>query len=111
MEKEDILINLKVLENVQVHQKIISRSQYLNIEYVSVVPVSLRRWLRQDNRNLMLNKIRLTINSALKITKDNEDIQSSLSKCVSGLKNLKETYSHCTQTQAQLDIFIDAIEN
>ena len=57
MEKEDILINLKVLENVQVHQKIISRSQYLNIEYVSVVPVSLRRWLRQDNRNLMLNKI------------------------------------------------------
>ena len=67
-----------------------------------VLFVSLRRWIRQDNRNLMLNKIRLTVNSALKISKDNEDIQSSLLKCVTGLKNLKETYSHCIQTQAQL---------
>lgn len=116
MDKEDILVNLKVLANIQVNEKLISRSQYLNVEYVSVVPLSIRRWLRQDNRNLMLSKIRLVIHSAFDInhhedTGENMDVYNALKLCVNGLKNLKETYSHCTQTQAQLDVFIDSIDS
>ena len=114
MEKEDILINLKVLAHIQVNEKLISRSQYLNVEYVSVVPLSFRRWLRQDNRTLMLSKIRLVINSALSLNDQEDEVENvhdALKACVQGLKNLKETYSHCTQTQAQLDVFIDSIES
>ena len=67
MNIEDIIINLKVLEKVQIHEKLISRGQYLNIEYVSIVPLGLRRWWRQDNRNEMLKKINLTIKCAIEI--------------------------------------------
>ena len=36
MNIEEIIINLKVLEKVQIHEKLISSGQYLNIEYVSL---------------------------------------------------------------------------
>ena len=67
MNIEEIIINLKVLEKVQIHEKLISRGQYLNIEYVSVVPLGIRRWWRQDNRNEMLKKINLTIKKLIQI--------------------------------------------
>lgn len=113
MEKEDILINLKVLACVEVNEKLISRSQYLNKEFSSVVPVSLRRWIRQDNRQLMLSKLRLVIHSALQLIEDdvteNMDLQAALTNSIQGLRNLKETYSHCSQTVAQIDVFIDSV--
>ena len=65
MDIDEILINLKVLENIEINQKLISRGQYLNIEYESIVPEWLRRWRRQDNRNEMIKKINLVINSAI----------------------------------------------
>ena len=55
MEKEEIMINLKVLENLQKDQKLISRGQYINIEPISIIR-SLRRWHRQDNRNRQLKR-------------------------------------------------------
>lgn len=110
MEKEEILINLKVIQGIQPNQKIISRSQYLNTEYESVVPVSWRRFIRQDNRQIMLNKIRLVLHSALEKTNDDE-INQYLKASIKGLSNLKETYISCSQTCAQLDVFIDSIKN
>lgn len=67
MDIDEILINLKVLENIEINQKLISRGQYLNIEYESIVPEWIRRWRRQDNRNEMIKKINLVINSAIEI--------------------------------------------
>ena len=110
MEKEEILINLKVIQGIQANQKIISRSQYLNIEYESIVPVSWRRRIRQDNRQMMLNKIRLVLNTALEKT-DDDEINQYLQGSIKGLSNLKETYISCSQTCAQLDVFIDSINN
>lgn len=65
MDIDEILINLKVLEKVQINQKLISRGQYLNIEYESIIPEFFRRWRRQDNRNEMIKKINLVVNSAI----------------------------------------------
>ena len=113
MEKEDILINLKVIACVEVNEKLISRSQYLNKEFSSIVPVSLRRWIRQDSRQLMLSKVRMVIHSALQLLEEDitehMDLQSELHNCIQGLRNLKDTYSHCSQTAAQIDVFIDSI--
>lgn len=128
MNPEDIIINLKVIEKVQINEKLISRGQYLNIEYVSIVPLSIRRWWRQDNRNEMLKKLHIVIHSAIKlIPEHNErntqflikekknssglDIKRYLSNCIQGLNNLKETYSDCSSTCAQLDVLIDTITN
>jgi hypothetical protein len=110
MEKEEILINLKVLHGIEANQKLIARTRFLNVEYTSIVPLAIRRWVRQDNREAMLNKIRLVLNSALKLHDDN-DVCQSLRSSIIGLKNLKETYTHCGQTKAQLEVFIDSIES
>ena len=67
MDVDEVLINLKVLEQLQVNQKLISRGQYLNIEFTSVVPEFVRRWKRQDNRNETIKKLNIIIISAIKI--------------------------------------------
>jgi chromosome condensin MukBEF ATPase and DNA-binding subunit MukB len=126
MNVEDIIINLKVLEKVQIHEKLISRGQYLNIEYASVIPVGVRRWWRQDNRIEMLKKIQMVVRCAIDLIEETSssvvliqesgrkkklDVKPYLMNCVQGLRNLKETYAECSATCAQLDIFIDSIES
>jgi len=131
MNIQEILINLKVLEKVQIQDKLISRGQYLNIEYASIVPLPVRRWIRQDNRQEMIKKLQYVIQGALEQLRvmntsapnfliqetkqpvapaDGLDIKQYLSKSISGLQNLKETYASCTTTCAQLDVMIDSIQ-
>lgn len=115
MDIDEVLVNLKVLEQIQVNEKLISRGPYLNIEYQSIIPESLRRWRRQDNRNETIKKINLVINSALKMRENCEEISESLdiylNKSVSGLKALKETYATCCQTTARIDVIINKVQN
>jgi len=115
MDIDEVLVNLKVLEQIQVNQKLISRGPYLNIEYESLVPEFIRRWRRQDNRNETIKKINLVINSALKLKEDNYKIEDGLNtyltKSVNGLKALKETYATCCQTTARIDVIINKIKN
>lgn len=115
MDIDEVLVNLKVLEQIQVNQKLISRGPYLNIEYESIVPEFIRRWRRQDNRNETIKKINLVINSALKLKEDNDRIKERLdkylTKSVTGLKALKETYATCCQTTARIDVIISKINN
>lgn len=129
MDYPDILVNLKVLEHVQVNEKLISNGQYLNIEYKSIVPVSLRRWYRQDNRNEMLKKIKLIIQTASNklrredsqngsiilegeiVENTQEMLQTYLGNAKKGLNNLKKTYAACIQTCAQIDVLINSIDN
>lgn len=115
MDIDEVLVNLKVLEQIQVSQKLISRGPYLNIEYESIVPEFIRRWRRQDNRNETIKKINLVINSALKLKEDNDKMKDRLDtyliKSVTGLKALKETYATCCQTTARIDVIINKIQN
>ena len=115
MDIDEVLVNLKVLEQIQVNQKLISRGPYLNIEYESLVPEFIRRWRRQDNRNETIKKINLVINSALKMKKEDEKMSERLDvylkKSISGLKALKETYATCCQTTARIDVIINKIQN
>ena len=65
MELDDVLVNLKVLEGLQVNQKLISRDKHLNVEYNSMVPEWIRRWRRNDSRDEAINKINITIDRAI----------------------------------------------
>jgi len=114
MDIDEVLVNLKVLEQIQVNQKLISRGPYLNIEYESIVPEFIRRWRRQDNRNETIKKINLVINSALKLKEEDDKMKERLDTClkksVTGLKALKETYATCCQTTARVDVIINKIQ-
>lgn len=108
---EEIVINLKLLATVDKNQKLITRDSYLNIESRSLVPEFIRRWNRQDNRNETIKKINNVVNSAIKhIHANNDDIynvKEYLKNAMSGVSNLKETYSTCSQTCARLDVILD----
>lgn len=116
MNINDILVNLKVLEKVEINQKLISKGKFLNIEYDSIIPLSVRRWLRQDNRDEMLKKINIVISESIKLLKDenyeefHNDLVDYLNKSINGLQNIKETYKYCSQTCAQIDVLIDIVK-
>jgi len=118
MDVEEIIINLKILEKLDKNQKLITRGSYLNIETRSLVPEFVRRWNRQDNRHETIKKINSVINFAIVYIKEHPqpdettyDVKLYLENAKTGISNLKETYSICTQTCSRLDVLIDKINN
>ena len=111
MDIEEIIINLKILSQLDKNQKLITRGAYINIEGPSLIPEFVRRWNRQENRSETLKKINSIINSAIElIDKDNKyDVKQYIIDSKNGIQNLKETYSTCSQTCARLDIILDKI--
>ena len=111
MDIEEIIINLKILQNLDKNQKIVTRGSYINIESPSVIPEFIRRWNRQENRVETIKKINNIVNAAIEnIDKDNVfNIKEYLTNAKTGILNLKETYSTCSQTCARIDIIIDKI--
>ena len=122
MDKEELLINLKVLSQLQKNQKLISRGAYINIEIVSIIPEFIRRWNRQDNRHESIKKINSIVNRSVEfiaswekdledgeINVDLDNMKQYLENALNGIKNLKETYATCVQTCARLDVIINKI--
>ncbi len=65
MEVEELMINLKIIEKLEINQKLITRDTYLNIERTSLIPEWMRRWNRQDNRNETIKKINAVVNDSI----------------------------------------------
>jgi len=110
METEEIIINLKLLEQVEKGQKLVTRDAYLNIEPTTFIPECIRRWKRQDNRNETIKTINRIINDALSLLPKEPRIKVYLRKSKQGIMNLKDTYSMCHQTCARLDMILDKIK-
>tara|TARA_B100000902_G_scaffold382539_1_gene420307 strand:+ start:1520 stop:1915 length:396 start_codon:yes stop_codon:yes gene_type:complete len=111
-EIDEILINLKVLESLEINKKLITRDTYLNVEPNKTIPEFIRRWWRQDDRNETLRKIDDVIEKALRLRKEkdkSEVLDPYLINSIKGLRNLKQTYSLCVQTCARLDTIISKI--
>jgi len=104
MELEDIIVNLNVLAVLKKGQKLNSRGEFLDIEVPYFVPESVRRWYRHDTRDHMLITLNRIINESVR-----QNVPRYLDKAVTGIENLKHTYSHCKQTCARLDMILDKI--
>ena len=110
MDLEETIVNLRVLNKLDKHQKLITRGAYLNIEPASLIPESLRRWNRQDNRYETIKKINAVVNSAISnLDTEKFDMKQYIVDAKVGIENLKETYATCTQTCARLDLILDKI--
>lgn len=111
-EIDEVLINLKVLESLEINKKLVTRDTYLNVETDKIIPVGIRRWWRQDDRNETVRKIDHIVDKALRLRDDkdkSEVIDPYLVNSIKGLRNLKQTYSLCVQTCARLDTIIGKI--
>ena len=111
MDKEEIIINLKLLEQVEKGQKLITRDAYLNIETQNIfIPEFVRRWRRQDSRHESVKVVNRVVNEAITLSKKDESIKSYINKAIPGIMNLKETYSMCHQTCARMDMILDKMK-
>ena len=117
MDIEEIIINLKILQKLEINEKIITRDTYLNIEPKSLFPEWFRRWNRQDNRNETLKKINSIVNQSLILLEKNKELcetyelKKYLSLSIKGLNNLKDTYSTCNQTVSRIELIIEKIKD
>ena len=113
MEREEIIVNLKLLESVQKMQKLTTRDVFLNIEPTSLIPECFRRWKRQDGRDTTIKKINEIVNSSIILIHEQKDVimKDYLLKSSSGIANLKETYAACKQTCARIDTILDKIKS
>jgi len=111
MEREEIIVNLKLLESVQKMQKLTTRDVFLNIEPESLIPECFRRWKRQDGRDNTIKKINEIVNCSIVLVEQKDTaIKDYLVKSSSGIANLKETYAACKQTCARIDTILDKIK-
>lgn len=109
MEVEEIVVNLKLLQLVGKHQKLVTRDQFLNIEAKSLVPECVRRWRRGDDRNNAILKINALVTAAIEAAEGHPAMRQYLKGAKSGIENMKETYEECSQTCARLDTILDKI--
>jgi|UniRef100_A0A6C0HXP4 hypothetical protein len=111
MDAEEVIINLKLLSQVEKGQKLITRDAYLNIEGPYLfVPEFVRRWRRQDSRHETVKCINRVVNDAIALLKKDPAMKLYIRQAKSGIMNLKETYSMCHQTCARLDMILDKIK-
>ena len=107
MDDNAIIINLKVIAAIQPNDKINTSDNFLNIETKNLIPQFVKRWWRHDDRNESLNRIDDIITEAL--GKNNAIILENVEGALSGLNNLKSTYSKCIQTIARINTIIEKI--
>ena len=109
MEPDEIVVNLKLLQLVGKHQKLITRDSFLNIEAKSLIPECVRRWRRGDDRHSAIVKINAIVAGAMELAESTPVMRTYLQGAVTGIEHLKETYEACSQTCARLDAILDKI--
>jgi hypothetical protein len=108
VEYDEVVINLKVIASITLNSRLYTKGALLNLEQVSYIPLSVRRWYRQDSRDDAIKKIDRVITKAISFTKTSAVIKY-LKDAVAGILNMKDTYSACIQTSARLDTILDKI--
>ena len=112
IERDEVSVNLTVLAKLPINTRLNTSGVYMNIESDTYIPQFLKRWVRGDNRDEMIQKINRVVIKAISIIKQTEsdtELIGHLDEASKGIMNLKETYSSCVQTCARLDVIEDKI--
>ena len=108
-EKDELIINLKVLSKLDKNNKITTKEKFLNLQSSYMLPEALSRWWNGDNRDESLKFLDNLATKSIKFLNENDDLLQNIKESLIGLENLKDTYSKCTQTNARLDVIIEKI--
>ena len=110
-EVDELISNLKVLAQLEANKKIMAKDNIINIESITYIPESIKRFYRGDSREVTIKKIDTLVSSAINITNNNKfDLKEYLQQATKGITNLIETYSDCSKTQARLNTILDKID-
>lgn len=103
MDREEIFINLKVLESLNKNQKLVSRGAFLNIEPNSIIPEFIRRWHRQDSRDEMMKKLNTIVNCAIHHIQHEMNMKKNAEKKELNGHSFENQNHSMIQTQQLLD--------
>ena len=106
-----LIVNLKILSNLEQNKKLITKESYLTVETYNIIPVSIKRYWRGDSRDESIKKIDMIITKAIQAIPENPQLKQYIENAKKGIINLKETYTDCNQTKARLDTIIVKIDN
>ena len=108
-EKDELIINLKVLSKLDKNNKLTTKEKFLNLQSSYILPEAISRWWNGDNRDESLKFLDNLATKSIKFLNENDDLLQNIKESLVGLENLKDTYSKCTQTNARLDVIIEKI--
>ena len=119
---DNVLMNLKIISKVKKGTKLCIRKGNLAIDYEGYFQ-SLRRWILNDSRDMIIMHIKTVIGNACKIAEEEFDkptadkrswlltsLYEEFRMTINGMENMKGTYHDDEVFKAQCDIMIDKIK-
>ena len=117
-EIDELCVNLTILSTTPINTKLSTTGVFLNHEASHYyIPISMKRWWMGDSREETIRKIERIVNKSIlfcEVVNSDEtrsQLRDLLSKSISGINNIRETYSSCIQTSARIDTILTKINN
>jgi|MDSY01.1.fsa_nt_gb hypothetical protein len=112
-EFEKTLINLRVLQSLQCHNRLDTTQALFKIHTTSEwVPSWVRRWWAQQSRSTDLSRIQTLYNDAMTMLNDDhpqsERLRVYLSDSRKGLESLMTTYRNDPTIVARIEVILDS---
>ena len=112
-EIDELCVNLTILATTPINTKLSTTGVFLNHEATSYyIPISMKRWWMGDSRDETIRKVERIVNKTILFCDivnreaNRCQLKDLLSKSISGIKNIRETYSSCIQTSARIDTIL-----
>lgn len=111
---ETILINLRVLQSLQSHDRLDTTETLFRIHTTAAwVPVWLKRWWAAQTRITDISRVQTLYTEAAEYIRDGHDdaqrVKSYVSESRRGLTNMKITYRQDPTVSALLDVILDSV--
>lgn len=129
---DENILNLKIISKIKENDKLLAQKNLLEIDSPHLFQ-SVNRWYNNENRNITIDKLNNILEGTFNITKsilekekNNKEEKKSLEEnnsqlfqtlilemrnCLTGLDNLKKTYSEDILISSQLDLLINKLNN
>ena len=112
---ENILINLRVLQSLQCHNKLDTTQPLFKIHTpLQWIPTWAKRWWAQQTRMTDISRIQSLYHEASTHIRQNhsqaERLKTYLKDSTRGLENLKTTYENDPTIVARIDVILDSVQ-
>ena len=111
---ERTLINLKVLQSLQCHNRLDTTQPLFKIHTTAEwIPAWIKRWWAQQTRTTDLSRIQSLYNDAMTMMNERhpqaERLQVYLSESRKGLESLMTTYRNDPTIVARIEVILDSV--
>lgn len=113
---ENTLINLRVLQSLQCHNRLDTTQSLFKIHTpLQWIPAWAKRWWAAQTRSTDIARIQTLYNDAIKyISQQHEQsdrLRDYLKESLKGLENLKTTYENDPTIVARIDVILDSVNH